>query len=199
LSRATDVYTQISQATARAFCKHSVKQPSYAAIASELREGESLLDVACGNGIGALWYPNRGYLGVDISAPLILVAREEHPDHHFQVVEPGPLLFGEASFDVAVCKSTLETLESAEVALALFKETIRVAKRLAMIVWYAPPLDLAEDNISTVLAHTSLDSNEVFGQIHQNRYRRAPFIEACQGHVLQITEVAPHQLWRIYK
>lgn len=185
-----EVYTGMSEEQAKKFCKDSVGQLAYPAVRALLKPGESLLDVACGNGIGACHYPAPGYLGVDISKPLIDVAVQEHPGHHFQVVTPGALPFTDASFDVTVCKSTLEHLANPDDAREMLEEVVRVSKRMAIVVWHMPPTHKAKDSVRIIFVPE-------YGRVFQNAYRKAPFIESIDKMKRKLREVTagPHELW----
>jgi ubiquinone/menaquinone biosynthesis C-methylase UbiE len=188
-----DAYTQMTEAEARACYKNSTQQPVYQRIANELRPDETILDVACGNGVGALWYPLKGYLGVDISAPCIRVAQEEHPGYSFLTVPPGCLAFADKSFDVTVCKSTLEHLPTIDDSLLLFKEVVRVARRLAMIAWHTPP-QVGMDADVIQCTQTKMLSRPVY----QNYFRLEPYLDAVDD-AIDVVTCGPHTLWLIAK
>jgi SAM-dependent methyltransferase len=52
--------------------------------------GDSLLDYGCGTGELTRYLPAEiGYVGFDPAEGMVIRAAQEHPEHHFQVWEPG--------------------------------------------------------------------------------------------------------------
>lgn len=60
--------------------------PEMRGFASEVKDGESILDAGCGNGrlLEALDGKNVSYLGIDNSRELIKAAKENYPSHEFR-------------------------------------------------------------------------------------------------------------------
>jgi len=121
------------------------EHPSRAFVASQIRPGESVLDVGCGAGVGyeslAAAGLDSSYMGVDSSGPSIEIARELYPGGEFRVGNATTLAaqFGANSFDVVVVRHVLEHLPDFELAMG---EAISVASRLAIFVFYLTPRTL---------------------------------------------------------
>ena len=94
-----------------------------------LREGDNILDVACGNGnlLGELSKKARvNAFGVDISENMIAAARERHPDCTFAVSPCTPLSFENGSMDVITVSCAFHHFESPQ---AFADECMRVLKK----------------------------------------------------------------------
>ena len=94
-----------------------------------LRDGDNVLDVACGNGylLGELIKKAKvNAFGVDISENMIAVARERHPDCTFAVSPCVPLLFENESMDVITVSCAFHHFEEPQ---AFADECIRVLKK----------------------------------------------------------------------
>lgn len=121
------------------------EHPSRAFVASLIREGESILDVGCGAGVGYEVFAAAGagslYTGVDSSEPSIEIARELYPAGDFRVGNAAKLVdqLGVASFDVVVVRHVLEHLP--DFALAM-DQAISVSRGLAVFVFYLSPRSL---------------------------------------------------------
>lgn len=77
-----------------------------------LREGMSILDVGCAIGGFASIFSEHlesfTYAGLDISAEMILRAKERHPQHEFHVIAEGDLSVVEGrKFDLVLCLGIL--------------------------------------------------------------------------------------------
>ena len=94
-----------------------------------LRDGDSILDVACGNGtlMGALCQKARvcGF-GVDLSENMIAAAKARHPDCTFTVGACAPLPFENESMDVITVSCAFHHFEDPG---AFARECMRVLKR----------------------------------------------------------------------
>ena len=79
---------------------------------ARVREGQSVLDVACGTGVVAraardLVGPGGRVVGVDLNPAMLEVAREARPDLEWVHGDAEDLPFEDAAFDVALCQSAL--------------------------------------------------------------------------------------------
>ena len=97
--------------------------------------GELILDAGCGTGIFTLDMLSHGsqVVGLDISLPMLMRAREKLMGYPFQIVL-GDILklpFLQNSFDRVVSVTALEFIEDAESAV---KELFRVTKRGGCVV-----------------------------------------------------------------
>lgn len=104
-----------------------------------LREGDNVLDVACGNGylLGALSKKARiNTFGVDISENMITAARERYPNGTFAVGPCAPLSFENESMDVITVSCAFHHFETPQI---FAKECMRVLKKNGS-VFIAEPL-----------------------------------------------------------
>lgn len=94
-----------------------------------LREGDNILDVACGNGrlLGELSKKARvNAFGIDISQSMITVARERYPNCTFAVSPCTPLGFENESMDVITVSCAFHHFETPQ---AFANECMRVLKK----------------------------------------------------------------------
>lgn len=102
------------------------------------RDGDSILDVACGNGalLGALSKKaNTLAFGVDLSKNMIAAAKERHPDCTFAVSPCVPLPFAQESMDVITVSCAFHHFEDPR---AFADECMRVLKP-GGVVYLAEP------------------------------------------------------------
>ena len=93
-----------------------------------VRDGDSILDVACGNGtlLGALSRKARvSAHGLDLSQRMIAAARARHPDCTFTVGASVPLPFDGASMDIITVSCAFHHFEDPH---AFARECMRVLK-----------------------------------------------------------------------
>jgi SAM-dependent methyltransferase len=113
--------------------------------AAALQPNENVLDVGCGNGASSLEaarrvQPDGSVLGVDLSAPMLELARHraveaglanvEFVEHDAQVH-----VFAQGSFDVVISRFGVMFFENPEAAFANLARAVRPGGRLAMVVW----------------------------------------------------------------
>ena len=104
------------------------------------KPGESLLDVACGTGVllalvGRL-YPGGGPAGVDLSAPMLAVARRRLPPSvPLRAGNVESLPFDDQSYDVVVCCSAFHYFRHPGLALAEMKRVLKPGGRIVITDW----------------------------------------------------------------
>src|SRR3989338_9031775 len=93
----------------------------------ELRKGEKVLDLACGQGLFSRELAKVGakVTGVDLSAKLIAIAKERSPrDIQFHVSSADKLNFlADNSYDAVVCVSAIQNIKN---VAGVFGEAFRV-------------------------------------------------------------------------
>ena len=102
--------------------------------------GMMLLDVACGPGYVAAEATKRGAksIGIDFSADMVDVAREQFPDIRFEVGDAQQLAFTDKSFDSIICSFGLLHLPRPGLALREASRVLRSGGRYAFTVWSIP-------------------------------------------------------------
>jgi 2-polyprenyl-3-methyl-5-hydroxy-6-metoxy-1,4-benzoquinol methylase len=97
-----------------------------------------VLDIGCGSGMLATWIAPERYLGVDIDASSLAIARARFPAHHFTSESPAP----GRKFDTVV-------------ALAVIEHVVNPAGFLRRLATYLD--DAADSRIVVSTPHPSLD------------------------------------------
>lgn len=105
-----------------------------------------ILDAGCGPGI-TLEALDRAeldfdYLGIDVTPKMVDVAREAHYGRRFEVAEVNDLPYADRSFDISICKSVLEHLQSYQDAIF---ELVRVSESLVILSFFIQPSDGQEE------------------------------------------------------
>ncbi|MDD3340133.1 MAG: methyltransferase domain-containing protein [Lachnospiraceae bacterium] len=103
-----------------------------------LRDGDNILDVACGNGslLGALAQKARvNAFGIDISENMIEAARERNPACTFAVSPCVPLGFENESMDVITVSCTFHHFEAPQ---TFANECMRVLKKNGTVLFAEP-------------------------------------------------------------
>ena len=119
-----------------------MNHPSRKFMASLIHNGDSVLDVGCGAGVGYEALASVGlesrYVGIDSSEPSVEIAREFYADGDFRVGNATSLVseLGSKSFEVVLVRHVLEHLPDFEVAM---REAILVSRRLAVFVFFLTP------------------------------------------------------------
>jgi ubiquinone/menaquinone biosynthesis C-methylase UbiE len=114
--------------------------------------GERVLDIACGTGIVARLARQRvgatgAVVGVDLSAPMLAVAREVAPDIDWREGDAVALPLAEGErFDVVACQQGLQFMADRAAAAAQMRRALVAGGRLAVSTWrsdHESPLALA--------------------------------------------------------
>ncbi len=101
---------------------------------SEVKPGETVLDVCTGTGKAATWFFKAGakVTGIDISQDMISIARAKHPEITFRVMNASRLEFPDKSYDVVNVQMGLHDMPVAVIRKVLV-EMARVAQRTVII------------------------------------------------------------------
>jgi ubiquinone/menaquinone biosynthesis C-methylase UbiE len=113
---------------------------------ARLRQGDRVLDVACGTGIVAriaarkLGGTGTGTVtGLDVSAPMITVARAtaltEGVGVEWREASAVELPFPEAAFDIVLCQSGLQFFPDRSASLREMRRVLKPGGRLILSVW----------------------------------------------------------------
>ncbi len=114
--------------------------PELEKVLSDLRNGDSILDVGCGNGrlIENLKNKSVTYLGVDNSEELIKLAGVNYPDQTFKVLDILKLETLNQKFDLVISVAVLHHLPSKDLrlqALEQFKAVSKPNGKIIFSVW----------------------------------------------------------------
>lgn len=117
-----------------------------------LREVPRLLDLGCGTGALAGWFPPERYVGVDPSPVYVAHARRKHPAHRFVVMDGRHLALASASFDRVVIAGVIHHLDDTA-ATALLAEVRRVLRpgEGTLVLWEDVPTRTALNVIGTMI------------------------------------------------
>lgn len=108
-------------------------------LAANVRPSDDCLDLGCGDGrtCGPWLTENaRSYVGVDISAEAVALARERGLDAR-KIDDAGGLPFAEDSFDAVICTEVLEHLFQPQAAVAEAYRVVRPGGLILVTVPYA--------------------------------------------------------------
>ncbi|MXV61340.1 methyltransferase domain-containing protein [Natronorubrum sp. JWXQ-INN-674] len=113
--------------------------------AADLRDGDRLLDVACGTGIVARSAASRvgergSIVGLDINEGMLAVAAEtteteRRPAIEWRRGDAIDLPFPKGRFDVACCQQALQFVDEPSVALEEMHRVLASGGRVALSVW----------------------------------------------------------------
>jgi tRNA (uracil-5-)-methyltransferase TRM9 len=126
---------------------------------SDLKEGEKVLDLGCGNG---RWYKvfkekKVDYFGIDNSEKLIEIAKENFPEAKFFVGDAMNLPFPDNFFDKVYSIALLHHIPSEDFRIKVLKEAKRVLKPEGMLILTCWKIHRLRE-ILTLLKHTFLKS-----------------------------------------
>lgn len=152
-----------------------------------IKEGDSVLDLGCGNGRAFRQMQERGakYIGVDFSEELIKEAKFIHSEADFRIANALQLPFVDEFFDKIYCFAVLHHIPSKQLRKEFMEEAQRVLKPggfLILTVWdlWSNPRArkvLFWNRLKKIFFTSSLGWNDVFylwkdadGEILAKRY-----------------------------
>jgi SAM-dependent methyltransferase len=111
---------------------------------ARLREGERVLDVACGTGLVAREAAGRvgadgSVAGADLNAGMLAVAERLSPSITWHECDASELPFDAAAFDVVLCQQGLQFFTEPQRALGEMRRVLGERGRLVVSVW--PPIE----------------------------------------------------------
>lgn len=126
---------------------------------ARVRQGQSVLDVACGTGVVArtareVVGPEGRVVGVDLNPAMLEVAREARPDLEWVLGDAEDLPVDDAQFEVALCQS----------ALFFFADPGRAVTEMARVV--------VPGGVVALQTYAPLSEQPAYG----------PFVEVVAGH-----------------
>lgn len=146
--------------------------PELKILGEYIKEGDSVLDLGCGNGrlLELFRGKNVDYVGVDNSEKLIEIAKKKNPGIFFQVADALNLPFPDNFFDKVFSIAVLHHIPSDDFRNQFIKEARRVLRPggfLILTVWnlWRKPDSLKiiiKFAILKVLRKTKLDFKDVF-------------------------------------
>lgn len=92
----------------------------------DIKEGDKVLDLGCGNGRFYEYLKKTNYVGVDPSVELIKICKNNYPNKEFMVTDGNTLPFGDNLFDKIFSIAVLHHIPSDK----LRKEFLLEAKRV---------------------------------------------------------------------
>ena len=115
-----------------------------AARETQLKPGGSALDVACGSGkltarLAMLAGPDGRVVGLDFSARMLEVARQDHPGIAFLEGDALSLPFDDASFDAATIAFGLRNLADPVLGLREMLRVVKPSGRVVVLEFVRPP------------------------------------------------------------
>jgi len=124
-----------------------------------VREGDRILDVACGSGEWLEVCARRGarVTGVDISQPAIARCRRRLPTRDFRIHPAEHLPFSEGAFDLVSCLGAVEHFVDPSRALS---EMLRVAKPGARILLLVPNADFLTRRLGLYRGTRQIEAKE---------------------------------------
>lgn len=101
---------------------------------SQVKPGESVLDLCTGTGQAARWFAAAGasVTGIDLSPDMLAIARSKHPDITFEIMDASNLCFPDGSFDLANAQVCLHEMPVPVIRQTLL-EMRRVTRRVVIL------------------------------------------------------------------
>lgn len=135
----------------------------------------SVLDFGCGDGTFRETLQDRGhtgrYLGVDVSAEAIRLARERHPGTSFEVIDD---TFAPSGWDVVVAMHVLEHQNPHRIEE--FVRRLFAAAGVVVVSWFRPPAPNPTGEVWVV------EREAMVGGFWQLRWDRAFMVGLFQAH-----------------
>jgi len=137
----------------------------------DLKEGEKVLDLGCGNGRWFKVFKEKkvDYIGVDFSEKLVEIAKKQFPEAKFLVADALNLPFPENFFDKVYSLSVLHHIPSKELRIQSLEEIKCVLKpngRAIITVWKFHQLKerllLLKYTILKLIGKSKLDFKDIF-------------------------------------
>lgn len=184
IKKTEDDYNRIATAFSN---KRSYITPDLLEFKKYISSGDKVLDLGCGNGrlLDMLAGLEFDYLGVDMSANLLEIAKEKHRNNKFLKMDGKTIPAPDNYFDVVFCLAVLHHIPSFASRQEFLKEICRVLKpggKLVLTVWNLRLKREARrtiffNNIRRLLRISSFDSGDILypfrdnsGKILANRY-----------------------------
>lgn len=113
-------------------------------LAHEIKPGDSILDLGCGNGRLALAFQQKyqnsiHYIGVDNSEEFLKIAQKQHTNYKFKEGDLLNIPLQDKSINTIFCLRTFHHLPTNALRLAALKEMKRVLKpdgKIVLSVWH---------------------------------------------------------------
>jgi ubiquinone/menaquinone biosynthesis C-methylase UbiE len=106
----------------------------------DIPPGKRVLDVACGTGVlsRALARAGADVTGLDLTAPMLAIAREYSPEIEFVEASADAIPFGDDSFDAATCQQGLQFFPNRQLALTQIRRVVKPAGTVVIACWCDP-------------------------------------------------------------
>ncbi|QDT56683.1 23S rRNA (guanine(745)-N(1))-methyltransferase [Caulifigura coniformis] len=104
-------------------------------VARHLNNVGRVLDLGCGTGIYAPFFPPDSYVGADLSEAYIAAAQAKFPGHRFVVQDGTRTSFQEAEFDACMISGVLHHLDDSQAAQLLEEASRVVRPGGTIVVW----------------------------------------------------------------
>ena len=119
---------------------------------------ETILDIGCGNGINlplSSVFPGIKYVGVDYAEKTIAVAKKNHPQVSFEIMDASNLALKSRSIDLVILSNVLILYKNKPDRSKLLEEARRVMKNsgvFILIVWNEAPVFKYSVKLSRIIA-----------------------------------------------
>jgi SAM-dependent methyltransferase len=117
-------------------------QPLYEAVldALQVKAGTAFLDAGCGSGGASLAAAHRGaqVSGIDVSVPMVTVARERLPKADFRIAELQEIPFANGQFDAVAAINSVQLAGDPRLAAFELGRVARTGGLVGIVVFAAP-------------------------------------------------------------